>query len=281
MTENCIERDLTMTPSWIDWLLSARVYDLEQPRFAGMPIHPSHHPGYFYALHRRHRDTYRPVDRGPRSSASGMVTMMEHSGTHIDALCHQANELRMFGGVEVDKAETPTGFTQLGVEAVLPLVRRGVLLDVCGWKNERLLPARYGITADDLAGCAAAQSVQVRRDDVLLVRTGYGALWRGDEPAYQDAAGVSKSGTLWAAELGVAAVGADNMAWDVPDERDPVSGSTLFAHLYLLPQKGIYIIENLNLEELAHDRRWLFAFLAVALKLEGATGSPVRPLALV
>jgi hypothetical protein len=48
-----------MTPSWINSLLSARVYDLERPRFAGKPIHPAHRPGYFYALHHRHRDAYR------------------------------------------------------------------------------------------------------------------------------------------------------------------------------------------------------------------------------
>jgi kynurenine formamidase len=270
-----------MTVPLIDSLVSARVYDLEKPRFAGMPIHPAHRPGYFYALHRRHRDTYRPANNGTRSSASGMLTMMEHSGTHLDALCHQANELRLFGGLEVDSAETPAGFSRLGVETVPPLLRRGVLIDVCGWKKERLLPPRYSITADDLASCAATQGVEVRTNDVLLVRTGYGALWRGDEATYLEAAGVSKSGTLWAAERQVVAVGADNMAWDVPDERDPDSGSTLFAHLYLLPQKGIYLIENLNLEELARDRRWIFAFLAMPLKLEGATGSPVRPLALV
>jgi kynurenine formamidase len=54
-----------------------------------MPVHPAHQPGYFYALHRRHRDSYRPDKYGPRSVVRG-VTMMEHSGTHIDALCHQA-----------------------------------------------------------------------------------------------------------------------------------------------------------------------------------------------
>ena len=270
-----------MTPNCIDSLLTARVYDLEQPRFAGMPIHSAHKPGYFYSLHRRHRDTYKPDTQGPRSSASGMLTMMEHSGTHLDALCHQAHELCLFGGVEVDRVETPAGFTRFGIETVPPLVRRGVLLDVCGHKSEHLLPAKYAITADDFAGCAAAQGVELRVGDVLLVRTGYGALWRGDEQTYLDAAGVSKSGTVWAAERNVSAVGADNMAWDMPGERDPESGSNLFAHMYLLTQKGIYIIENLNLEELARDRHWLFAFIAMPLKLEGATGSPVRPLALV
>src|SRR5262249_23612891 len=154
----------------------------------------AHLPGYFYALHRRHRDTYRPDAHGPRSSASGVLTMMEHSGTHLDALCHQACELRMFGGVEVDKTETPAGFAHLGIETVPPLLRRGVLLDVCGHKGGAVLPPKYGITADDLAGCAAAQGTEVRAGDVLLVRTGYGALWRDDEQTYLDAAGVSKSG---------------------------------------------------------------------------------------
>jgi kynurenine formamidase len=263
-----------------DRLRTAKVYDLEQPRFRGMPIHPSHLPGYFYALHRRHRDTYQPEQHGPRSGASGVLTMMEHSGTHLDALCHQAHELRLFGDVPTDAAETPAGFTSHGVETVPPLLRRGVLLDVAGWKGQSPLPQLYSITADDLAGCAAAQGVEVQPGDVLLIRTGYAVLWH-DEATYLRAAGVAKSGTLWAAERGVAAVGADNMAWDVPDERDPESGATLFGHVYLLPQKGIYIIENVNLEELARDRRYTFAFIGAPLKFQGATGSPLRPLALV
>jgi kynurenine formamidase len=261
-------------------LQAARVYDLEQPRFAGMPIHPAHKPGYHYALHRRHRDSYRPAKHGPRSGASGVLTMMEHSGTHLDALCHQACDLTLFGGIATDAAETASGFTQLGVETVPPLLTRGVLLDVAGHKGQSPLPPAYSITADDLANCAAAQGVAPRPGDVLLVRTGYAALWH-DEPAYLRAAGVGKSGTLWAAEQGVAAVGADNMAWDAPDDRDPQTGSSLFAHVYLLPQKGIYILENLNLEALAGDRCWQFAFLGIPLKLRGATGSPLRPLALV
>jgi kynurenine formamidase len=67
----------------------------------------------------------------------------------------------------------------------------------------------------------------------------------------------------------------------VPGERDPATGATLFGHVYLLAQKGIYILENLNLEGLARDRCYAFAFIAVPLKLQGATGSPLRPLALV
>jgi kynurenine formamidase len=208
-----------------------------------------------------------------------MLTMMEHSGTHLDALCHQADGLKLFGGISTDAVETPTGFTRHGVETVAPLVRRGVLLDVAGWKGEAHLAAAYSISADDLTGCASAQGVTVREGSVLLVRTGYATLWN-DEAAYLRAAGVGKSGTLWVSDCGVVAVGADNMAWDAPDDRDPETGASLFAHAYLLPQKGVYIMENLNLEELARDRQWEFAFIGAPLKLKGATGSPLRPLAL-
>ncbi len=263
-----------------DQLRAAQVYDLEQLRFAGMPIHPAHRPGYFYGLHRRHRDGYRPEVHGPRTGASGVLTMMEHSGTHLDALCHQACGLALFGGIPVEEAERASGFTRLGVETVPPLIGRGVLLDVAGWRGVAALPRNAAITADELRGCAAAQGTDVRRGDVLLVRTGFGALWN-DEATYLEAAGVAKSGTLWAAEQGVAAVGADNMAWDAPLERDPETGAMLFGHLYLLPQKGIYILENLNLEDLARDRRFAFAFIGIPLKFRGATGSPLRPLALV
>jgi kynurenine formamidase len=269
-----------MNLSLIEQLQAAQVYDLEQPRFFGMPIYPSHRPGYFYSLHRRHRDGYRPDQHGPRTGASGMLTLMEHSGTHIDALCHQAHGLKLYGDIPVDTAETPSGFTQLGIETVPPLLRRGVLLDVAGWKGQARLPHKYSISGDDLKVCAAAEGVEVRAGDVLLVRTGFGALWN-DEGEYLQAAGVAKSGTLWAAEQGVVAVGADNMSWDVPGERDPETGATLFGHVYLLPQKGVYILENLNLEELARDRRYTFAFVGIPLKFTGATGSPLRPLALV
>ena len=261
-------------------LAGAKVYDLEQPRFFGMPVHPAHKPGYFYALHRRHRDGYQPEMHGPRSGSSGVLTMMEHSGTHIDALCHQACDLKLFGEIPVETVESPAGFSRLGIETVAPLLGRGVLLDIAGWKKQAPLPPRYSISAEELQACATAQKVEIHKGDVLLVRTGYGTLWH-EETAYLEAAGIAKSGTLWAADREVRAVGADNMAWDVTGERDPESGATLFGHVYLLPQKGIFIMENLNLEMLAQDQRYEFAFIGIPLKLTGATGSPFRPLALV
>src|SRR5262245_21407706 len=167
----------TSSDSLFDRLAGARVFDLEQMRFAGMPLHPVHKPGYFYALHRRHRDTYRPEKHEPRSAASGVLTMVEHSGTHIDALWHQACDLGLFGGIRVEDVERTDGFRAHGIEHVRPLIGRGVLLDVAGWKGAAALPPNSSVTGDDLSACAAAGGVEVMPGDVLLVRTGYGPSW--------------------------------------------------------------------------------------------------------
>jgi kynurenine formamidase len=264
----------------IETLIKARVFDLEQPRFAGMPVHPAHKPGYFYGLHRRHRDSYKPQKFGPRSGSSGVLTMMEHSGTHIDALCHQASDLKFFKGIEVEQVERADGYSQLGAETIRPILARGVLLDVAKWKNVDRLPPNYGITAEDLDGCARDQRVEVRAGDVLIVRTGFGACWT-DEARYLSAAGVTKSANIWAAERKVIAVGADNMAWDSMEEKDPETNMMLFGHVHLLVTHGIHIIENLNLEILSSAGHREFCFVGVPLKFRGATGSPIRPLALV
>jgi kynurenine formamidase len=264
----------------IEQLARARVFDLEQSRFAGMPVHPAHKPGYFYGLHRRHRDSYRPAQHGPRSGASGVLTMMEHSGTHIDALCHQACDMTLYGGVKVDDVERMDGYRKYGAETMEPLLARGVLLDIAALKGVGQLPQNYAITADDFVAAARASTVTVTPGDVLLVRTGFATAWT-DEATYLNAAGVSKSGNIWAADQGVRAVGADNMAWDCMTERDPDTNMALFGHAHLLVTHGIHIIENLNLEELSAAGVHEFGFVGIPLKFRGATGSPIRPLALV
>jgi kynurenine formamidase len=254
-------------------LRGARVYDLEQPRYAGAPTFPSHEPGVLLHLHRRHE-----LGLGERrTSASALLVMAEHSGTHLDALCHQAEDLRMHGGVEVDATvQTPYGFTRLGVDTVEPLLARGVLLDVPGALG-RTLPAGHPVSADELE--AAAAGVEIGPGDVILVRTGNGALW-DDRPAYEAGPGIDVDASRWLAERRPLAVGADNLAWDVPGARDPELG-TLPGHVVLIVRAGVYIIESLYLEGLAADGVREFAFVCLPLKLRGGTGSPVRPLALV
>jgi kynurenine formamidase len=263
------------TASLLGALRDAAVYDLEQPRYAGAPIFAAHRPGFVYALHRRHE----PGLGEARTSASGLIVAAEHSGTHIDALCHQAENLEMFGGVRVDgKVQTSAGFTELGAETIAPMIAPGVLIDVARYRGVDRLPADELVGADELRAAAADQGVSVSPGDVVLVRTGNGAQW-ADAEAYLRGAGMSADASEWLASRQVLAVGADNVAWDatVPDaERGSLPG-----HVILIVRHGIYIIENLLLEDLAAAGRREFVFICLPLKMVGVTGSPVRPLAVV
>jgi kynurenine formamidase len=257
----------------LDALKPARIFDLEQLRYAGAPTHPAHVPGFNYFLHHHHA-------RGApqaRTSASGMVVMPEHSGTHIDALSHQAENLVLHGGVHVDEGvQTSVGFKKLGVETMAPIVARGLLLDVAG---EQMLPPEYAITVADLELAAGRAKLEVREGDVVLVRTGCGALW-SDPAAYLRGPGVSAAGSTWLVEKKVRAVGADNLAWDLMGPTDPELKVTLPGHILLLVRAGIPIVENLYLEELAAAGVHEFLFVCLPLKMRGATGSPVRPIAI-
>jgi kynurenine formamidase len=260
----------------IDGVRAARVYDLEQPRYIGAPIFAAHRPGFLYTLHRRHE----PGLGEARTSASGTIVAAEHSGTHIDALCHQAEDMRMFGGCDVTaQVQTPTGFTTLGVEQIPPLLARGVLLDVAAAAGVERLPQRHLVSPDELARAEEASGTRVEEGDAVLVRTGNGALFR-DADAYLLGPGVGAEGASWLAERRPLAVGADNVAIDVPGHVDDELGS-LPCHVVLLVRNGIYLVENLDLEGLARDGVTEFLFVCTPLKMEGVTGSPVRPLAIV
>ena len=253
------------------------IYDLEQTRYFGAPIHPGHAPGYFYTLHRHH-------ERGAaeaRTSASGFMYTAEHSGTHIDALCHQAEDFHLYGDREINSSiQTSQGFTELGAETIAPIVAHGVILDLARYRAVDRIVAGHPIRQDEVESTAQKQGVQIGEGDVVLVRTGNGALWKNPE-TYLQAGGVTGSASQWLANKGVMAVGADNMAWDEMDLFDHDFNVTLPGHLVLLVRSGIYIIENLFLEELARDQRYEFTFVCLPLKLKGATGSPVRPVAIV
>ena len=220
----------------MDYTTPSQVYDLEQPRYFGAPVHPSHAPGLIYSLHRRHEQGASET----RTSASGFVYMAEHSGTHIDALCHQAEDMHLYGGQEVNpQVQTSAGFTALGVETIPPLIKRGVLLDVARYREVKRIEAGNPIARWDLEASARSEGIAVGEGDIVLVRTGNGAIWH-NSTEYLRGGGMSGEASSWLASLGVSAVGADNMAWDEVGVVDPDLKVSLPGHLILLVQHGIY-----------------------------------------
>jgi kynurenine formamidase len=115
---------------------------------------------------------------------------------------------------------------------------------------------------------------------VVLVNLGNGYFW-SDQARYLDAPGMDRSASEWLIERKVKAVGADNICWDLVESWNEDLNCNLPGHLLLLVRSGIFIMENLNLIELAASGHQTFLFVALPLKLVGATGSPIRPLAIV
>jgi len=253
------------------------VFDLGRPLFAGMPQSPNH-PEFRLALQRRHGDMVRADGS---SAANEIVVTGGHVGTHIDALCHVSFRGKLNGGIDASAAQVGGRFAQLGIETVAPIVRRGLLLDVPRALGQDTLPPAYEITPQDLNAALALADAEPAQGDVLLIRSGWGTRF-GDRETYIGAAtgvpGVAEPGARWLSAWQPVAVGADTIAFE---RLAPGLGHALLpAHRHLLVEAGVYIIEMMDLEELADAGAREFLFVASPLKLVGGTGSPVRPLAI-
>jgi kynurenine formamidase len=248
--------------------------DLAQPLEAGMPCSPSH-PGFTMSLIRRHGDAAKPL-----AAANELIVTGGHVGTHVDALCHASRDGRLHGGHDATEAVRAGRFAVHGVETVPPFICRGVLADIPRLKGIGRLAPEYGITAADIR--AALTGVAVEAGDVVLVRTGWPQLY-ADPAAYvgweTGVPGITEEAAVFLADLGVRAVGSDTIATD--RIRAGSGHSRLPAHFTLLVDRGVPIIEVLDLEELAATGEREFLFIAIPLKITGATGSPVRPIAVL
>ena len=263
----------TKTQSLLELLNSARVYDLAQPYFVGMPHHPVH-PPFLFSLTKMHGDYVMP---NGGSAASEGLALGGHLGTHIDALCHFSCGGKLHGGHDVAAAQSYSGgMKQLSVDTLAPIVRRGVLLDIAGQQKVASLPAAFEITPEHMETAARAQALEIKPGDVVLLRTGWGAFFE-DVARFESqmhGPGPAEQGARWLSSQGIFAAGADTINFELAPSR------TMPAHVHLLVERGIHIIECLNLEQLAAERAYEFVFVASPLKIRGATGSPIRPFAL-
>ncbi len=262
-----------------------RIFDLDIGRFAGMPRHPLQPP---FDL-----STYR-TPRGARAGANRagpdpdnltnfgfsleLVSTSMHLGTHIDALCHvtAGDDDHWYGGFTERGHLGDKGALASDVTHIPPIVTRGVLLDVAGAHAKRQLPPGYAIGPDDLELALLRAGTELRPGDVVLVHTGQLRDWPsvrgGGEP------GLGIEGARWLSGRGPVAVGADNAAVEVlpsvvPGDPQPV-------HVHLMVECGIYIMEWMYLDELADAGISEFLFVCLPLKIDGATGSLVRPVAI-
>jgi kynurenine formamidase len=264
-----------------------RVYDLAVDYYIGMPSwQAAGDPHYrMWMTHTPHGTTIDdPLGVGRTmnehvSYTGAAVSMYTHMGTHIDALVHFGLNGRIWNGFRARDHLGDRGWRVAGAEKIPPIVARGVLIDVAAAKGVAMLPAGYRVTRQDLVNALILQASDVHRGDVVLIRTGRMALY-GDTAAFMDdppGMGLDAARYL-VEERGAMIVGADNLSFEAfPSELET---DYVPVHTYLLAQQGAPIIELVNLEALARDEVYEFAFIGGSLKLRGSDAAPLRPIAM-
>src|SRR5579862_3781312 len=222
----------------LDRIREQRVYDLAHAYFAGMPHFPTH-PPFVFGLTRKHGDM---LLEGGVSSSADSIALGSHVGTHIDALCHFSCGGMLFGGVAANTVQNDsTGFTQLSVDTIAPILRRGVLLDIAAEMNLDALPTDFLITPDHLDAALHTAQTAIHPGDIVLLRTGW-ARYFTDFAQYVTGGvghsvagpGPGLEGAQWLSERKVFAAGSDTIAFEkLPAPSMPV-------HVHLLVDNGIH-----------------------------------------
>jgi kynurenine formamidase len=228
--------------------------------------------------HKMWRTTEFTKNKVGRNSSGDALVMHSHSGTHIDALCHIWYDDRLYNGFETKEHMTSHGITRNSIDNVPFLVGRGVLLDIAGWKGVESLELGERVTVDDLDACAAAQQVEIRSGDILLVRTGWLNVMARDRALFDSGEpGIDETTLPWLKEHDIAAVGADNLAVEALDSIPP---DDLPVHRIGIRDLGLYLMENLDLNAMAEDRAYESLVVIAPLQITGGAGSPVNPIAI-
>ena len=205
-----------------------------------------------------------------------------HSGTHLDGLGHVGIGEYAYGGRRWLDIIAADGLTELGIENVPPLASRGVLLDIAALHGVAQLGGEYEITAADLDAAADRVGVTVGGGDILFIHTGWGSLWETDQTAYgASEPGIGMSAARWCIDRRVTVIGADNWAVEQVARKPDPDSESFAVHQETITRNGVYLLENVRTAELAADGVSTFFCVIAPIRLRGASGSMVGPVAIV
>jgi kynurenine formamidase len=279
-----------------------KTYDLGLPYDRNSYKWPGHSPGEIISFRspvgvRSQKDLPFTTPEGGNTGItawhSNAIFMNDNVATQIDGLGHITHGAKneFYNGFTSDEWGGDFGLRKADVTTIPPIVARGVLVDVAGFKKVDALPSAYEITAEDIEGTLNAQKVDVTPGTVVLLRTGTARFWgaNGSDHAkigQHDSAGIGLTAAKWLVEQkGALALGSDTSGLEYvppkPADSQAVGGSFNPVHVYLLVQQGVHIMEFHNLEQLAADRVFEFAYVATTNAIRGTVaGTALRPLAL-
>jgi kynurenine formamidase len=214
-------------------------------------------------------------ERGGFGYADDSILVACHGTTHLDALAHVWRDGQMWNGFPASSV-TSRGAARCGIENAGPVVTRGLLVDLAG-PGPGLAPGE-AISAARLADAVAAAGLVPEPGDALLLRTGWLRQWRDGTAGVDRCPGLAADCAGWLRDHGIALAGADNIAVEAFPAPD---GAIMPLHVTAIRDNGIYLLELLDLEELAGRGATAFLLVVAPLNIVGGVGSPVAPVAVV
>jgi len=255
---------------------TGRLFDLGTELAHDMPMGPADNFGGFRLTPFKTPECLVKRENPPPFDISVEVVQgCQHLGTHIDALAHVAVHGRHFGNVSVLDAYGDFGWKHNGIESVVPIFTRGLLLDIPRALGVDRLPDRYEVVTTDLELALEMSGETVRSGDAVLVRTGKMLDYVPNGSYFDAGPGVGVEAGIWLYDRGMAVLGTDTSA----SEPFPFRDEEHTLHRALLFERGVNLVEIMNLEELARSGVTSFLFVCSPLRLRGGTGSWVRPIA--
>jgi kynurenine formamidase len=231
-----------------------------------------------FDLHTK-RTFMNPQSNQRGSNEETVTSEIGQVGTQFDGFAHQTHGELFYNCVKVEEVSTRSGFTKFGMEKVGTIMTRGVMIDVAALKGVDMLQTGYEITIEDLQAALKRQSVALRPGDAVLIHSGWGKLWGKDNVRYQTGghAGIGIRAAEWLIKQDPLLLGADNGTVEISP--NPDKQISLPLHQIALVINGVHLLENVRLEELAAKKVYEFAFVMQPMKMQGATGSTVAPVA--
>jgi kynurenine formamidase len=267
---------------------TGKVYDLGQTYEKSMPLFGDR----TFALHIPGGPTYdQPFGTNMLiGNDDFLCTEVGQVGTQFDGLAHIGTRMTMadgsvqdvyYNGFTGDEILGTYGMRELGIETIKPIVTRGILIDLAGYKNVERLPNSYEVTVSDVRGALEKQGLSedsIDDGDALFFRYGWSQLWSEPDRYNDSPPGIGLDVARWVAARNATMIGSDSWTSEVIPNPNP---ELVFpVHQELLVKNGIFNLENMRFEELLADQAWEFLFVFSPVPYKGATGSPGRPIAI-
>ncbi len=259
-----------------------KVYNLSHVIFNGMADRLTHGPFFFNILLRPYDNDYYKIYDNKYGASLGRIEMCDHTGTHLDSLNHMAYNNKLFNNIDAYENTTNLGSKRLGMEKTIPIITKGIMVDVAYIHKKDKIEPGYAITREETEDFLSEHNIKIEKGDAVFFYTGISKEFNNPknyDKYYDSSPGIGYDLAKFLAEKNVSVTGSDTPSSEVtPPE---IKNTRLPVHQYLIAKSGIRLIDNIKLDELSMDKIYEFTFICLPLLIKGATASPVSPVAII